>query len=291
MNYAFVNGEIVEASKATVSIFDRGLILGDGLFETVKAIDGVPEFFSDHWNRLESSAKKLLIELPYDESFFESLIGQLCDKSQLSEAAVRITITRGVSPGLSIDPAICPTVIVTASPITWLNESLYTDGVAVAITSVKRSSASGIDGHIKTTNYLANIMAKHEADKKGAYEGIFLSEKGEIAEMTTSSFFCVAGGILYTPPLDADILPGITRQQILKAAKELDVPISEKHIHPTFLERAEESFLTSSVRGVVPICTIEGYSFGTNGPITRLLREKYSEMSLDYLKKHNTKRG
>lgn len=279
MNYAYVNGSIVDSSKARVSIFDRGLILGDGLFETVKAVNGIPEFFEDHWSRLSLSSKKLLINIDHTENDFRNIIEELCSKNYLNSAAVRITITRGISGGLSIDSSVKPTIIVTALPITWLNESLYSQGVAVVITSVKRSSASGIDGHIKTTNYLANIMAKHEADSRGAYEGIFLTEHGEIAEMTTSSFFCVRDGVLYTPPLDEDILPGITRQQILKGASVLGIEVREEHLLPEFLLKAEEAFLTSSVRGVVPIASVEEYQFIVNGPITQVLSKQYQDMA------------
>ncbi len=281
MNYAYVNESIVDSSKATVSIFDRGLILGDGLFETVKAVNGIPEFFEDHWKRLSLSSKKLLINIEPTETGFRNIIKELCDKNQLNSAAVRITITRGISSGLSIDSSVKPTVIVTALPITWLDESLYLQGVRVVITSVKRSSASGIDGHIKTTNYLANIMAKHEADSRGGYEGIFLTERGEIAEMTTSSFFCVRDGVLYTPPLDEDILPGITRQQILKGASVLGIEVREEHLLPSFLLKSEEAFLTSSVRGVVPIASVDEYQFIVNGPVTQALSRQYQSMAKD----------
>jgi len=214
--YAYVNGKIVPADKAVVSVFDRGLVLGDGLFETVRAWNGHPQFFGLHYLRLSKSAKRLRIRLDMDEAGLARLIKTLCAKSGLADAVVRITLTRGrYLGGLAIDPSLPPTLIVTVAEVSGLPEALYERGVKVAISTINKAAASGLDSAIKSTNYLANIFAKAEADRKGAYEAILLGPHGEIAELSTSSFFCVAKGKVLTPPIATGILPGITRQVLL----------------------------------------------------------------------------
>ena len=276
--YAYVNGKITPADKAVVSVFDRGLVLGDGLFETVRAWDGNPQFFGLHFKRLSKSAKRLRIRLPMDEAELERLVKKLCAKSRLADAVVRITLTRGrYLGGLAIDPALPPTLIVTVAPVSGLPPALYERGVKVAISSINKAAASGLDSAIKSTNYLANIFAKAEADRKGAYEAILLGPHGEIAELSTSSFFCVVNGKVLTPPIDTGILPGITRQVLLRILKREKIPFDEIALFPKETHMMQEAFLCSSVRGPLPITRIEGMRIGNGkpGPVFRRLRELY----------------
>jgi branched-chain amino acid aminotransferase len=276
--YAYVNGRITPADKAVVSVFDRGVVLGDGLFETVRAWDGRPQFFGLHYKRLRVSAKRLRIALPMDEAGLERLIKKLCAKSGLADAVVRITLTRGrYLGGLAIDPTLPPTLIVTVSPVSGLSEALYERGVKVAISGINKAAASGLDSAIKSTNYLANIFAKAEADKRGAYEAILLGPHGEIAELSTSSFFCVVNGKVLTPPIETGILPGITRQVLLRILKREKIPHGEAALFPKEAGMMEEAFLCSSVRGPLPITRIESMKIGNGkvGPVFRRLRELY----------------
>jgi branched-chain amino acid aminotransferase len=276
--YAYVNGRITPADKAVVSVFDRGVVLGDGLFETVRAWDGRPQFFGLHYKRLRVSAKRLRIALPMDEAGLERLIKKLCAKSGLADAVVRITLTRGrYLGGLAIDPTQPPTHIVTVSPVSGLSEALYERGVKVAISGINKAAASGLDSAIKSTNYLANIFAKAEADKRGAYEAILLGPHGEIAELSTSSFFCVVNGKVLTPPIETGILPGITRQVLLRILKREKIPHGEAALFPKEAGMMEEAFLCSSVRGPLPITRIESMKIGNGkvGPVFRRLRELY----------------
>ncbi|MEO6094124.1 MAG: aminotransferase class IV [Fibrobacteria bacterium] len=277
-SYAYVNGRITPADKAVVSVFDRGVVLGDGLFETVRAWDGRPQFFGLHFKRLSVSAKRLRIALPMDERGLERLIKKLCEKSGLADAVVRITLTRGrYLGGLAIDPSLPPTLIVTVTPVSGLSEALYESGVKVAISGINKAAASGLDSAIKSTNYLANIFAKAEADKRGAYEAILLGPHGEIAELTTSSFFCVVNGKVLTPPIETGILPGITRQVLLRILKREKIPHGEAALFPKEAGMMEEAFLCSSVRGPLPITRIETMKIGNGkvGPVFRRLRELY----------------
>ncbi len=279
-HYAYVNGRITPAEKAQVSVFDRGLVLGDGLFETLRATRGAPQFFSLHWRRLERSARRLKLRIPITAEKLTSLITLLCRKSRLDDAAVRITLTRGrYLGGLAIDPKIEPTLIITVMPVTGLNESLYAKGVRVAISGVNKAAASGLDPRIKSTNYLANIFAKAEADRKGCYEAILLGPQGEIAELSTASFFGVRDGVILTPPIETGILPGITREVLLRLLRRNRLAHREVAIFPKDLAHLSEAWLSSSVRGLVPIVKVEKQRIGSGKPglVFERLRELYGE--------------
>ncbi|MDB5049693.1 MAG: D-alanine aminotransferase [Fibrobacteres bacterium] len=277
--FAYVNGKIAPAEKAVVSVFDRGLVLGDGLFETVRAWNGHPQFFGLHYRRLSKSAKRLRIRLDMDEAGLEKLIKKLCAKSGLADAVVRVTLTRGrYLGGLAIDPSLPPTLIVTVAPVSGLPPALYERGVKVAISTINKAAASGLDSAIKSTNYLANIFAKAEADRKGAYEAILLGPHGEIAELSTSSFFCVVKGKVLTPPIETGILPGITRQVLLRILRREKIPFGEVALFPKETHMMQEAFLCSSVRGPLPITRIEDVKIGGGkvGPVFRRLRDLYN---------------
>lgn len=278
--YAYVNGRIVPAGQATISVFDRGLVLGDGLFETLRAVGGKPQFLPLHFARLAKSAKRLRIAVPVREAELRRLIASLCRRSRLDDAVVRITLTRGrYLGGLAIDPAIPPSLIVTVSPVSGLPAELYEKGVKVAISDINKAAASGLDASIKSINYLANIFAKAQADKKGCYEAILLGPHGEIAELSTSSFFAVIDGVVVTPPIETGILPGITRQVLLRILKREKLPHHEGMLHPKDVAYMSEAFLSSSVRGPVPITRIEGKRVGNGkvGPVFRRLQALYAE--------------
>ena len=278
--FAYVNGKILPAEKASLSIFDRGLVLGDGLFETLRTVNGHPQFLPLHYERLRKSARTLLIKMPIALDELEKVIKTLCRKSKLEDVSTRITVTRGkYHGGLGIDPSIPPSLIITVAPVKGLGEEIYSKGVPVAISSINKAAASGLDSKIKSTNYLANIFAKAEADKKHCYESILLGPKGEIAELSTASFFGVINGIVITPPLDTGILPGITRQLLLQILKKQKIPFREGQIFPKDVAHMSEAFLSSSVRGIVPITRIEKAKVGSGkvGPVFIRLRQLYVE--------------
>jgi branched-chain amino acid aminotransferase len=277
--WAYVNGKVTPSDKAVISVFDRGIVLGDGLFETVRAVDGKPQFFDLHYQRMAKSTKRLRLRLDMPAHRMEALIKRLCARSRLADAVVRITLTRGrYLGGLAIDPAIPPSLIITVAPVSGLPPALYDKGVKVAVSTVSKAAASGLDATIKSTNYLANIFAKAQADRKGAYEAILLGPRGEIAELSTSSFFCVIGGVVVTPPIGTGILPGITRQVLLRILRRERIPHREGSVFPKDVARMSEAFLSSSVRGPVPITRIDARKVGDGkvGPAYRLLRDLYA---------------
>lgn len=269
--WAWVNGRVVRADKASISVFDRGLVLGDGLFETLRARGGKPEFLHLHYRRLTRSARRLRIAVPVTEDALKDIIATLCRKSRMDDVAVRITLTRGqYFGGLSIDPSVAPSLIVTVTPVPPAPAERRTRGVKVAISSINKAAASGLDPGVKSINYLANIFAKAEGDARGAYEAILLGARGEIAELSTSSFFCVlreqGRDVVVTPPIDTGILPGITRQVLIREMKRARIPFREGEILPRDSARMSEAFLCSSVRGPVPITKIEQTKIGTGKP-------------------------
>jgi branched-chain amino acid aminotransferase len=281
--YAYVNGRVLPAEKATLSVFDRGLVLGDGLFETLRARDGKPEFIPLHYRRLAKSARRLRIGVPVTEGSLRAIIGELCRKSRLPDAAVRITLTRGrYAGGLAIDPKVAPTLIVVVMPVSPLPAEAARRGVKVAISSINKAAASGLDPRVKSLNYLANIFAKAEGDARGCYEAILLGPRGEIAELSTSSFFGVIRegdkDVVVTPPIDTGILPGITRQVLLREMRRKKIPCREGEVFPSDVRRMSEAFLCSSVRGPVSITRIEGRKVGKGvpGPVFAKLLEMYT---------------
>jgi branched-chain amino acid aminotransferase len=278
--YAYVNDKVTLAEKASLSVFDRGLVLGDGLFETLRAVEARPQFFSLHFARLLRSAKRLRLKIPVSESELKAICISLCRKSRLPDASVRITLTRGrYFGGLAIDPKAPPSLIVVVLPVTGLPPALYAKGVKVAVSSINKAAASGLDPRIKSTNYLANIFAKAEADAKHAYEAILLGPKGEIAECSTASFFGVKKGVVITPPIETGILPGITRQVLIKLLKRHRIPFREGDLFPREASQLSEAFLSSSVRGLLPINRIDAQRIGEGKPglVYARLRELYAE--------------
>lgn len=277
--FAYINGRIVPADEAVISVFDRGLVLGDGLFETLRARNGRPEFLGLHYRRWTRSARRLRIRVPVTEVKLRAVISSLCRKSAMEDAVARITLTRGrYLGGLSIDSSLPPSLIITVNPVSPLPENVLAEGVRVAISSVNKAAASGLDPRVKSINYLANIFAKAEGDRRGCYEAILLGARGEIAELSTSSFFCVMDGVVVTPPITAGILPGITRQVLLREMKRARIPFREDDVLPADVPRMSEAFLCSSVRGPVPIRRIERQRVGMGrpGPVFARLRELYA---------------
>lgn len=286
--YAWVNGRVVRADKASISVFDRGLVLGDGLFETLRARGGKPEFLDLHYRRLVRSARRLRIAVPLTRDALREVIATLCRKSRMDDVAVRITLTRGrYFGGLSIDPSVPPSLIVTVTPVPSAPETLRARGVKVAISSINKAAASGLDPRVKSINYLANIFAKAEGDARGAYEAILLGARGEIAELSTSSFFCVfrekvngeSRDVVVTPPIGTGILPGITRQVLLREMKRARVAFREGEIFPRDVAKMREAFLCSSVRGPVAIVRIEKQKVGSGkpGPVFARLLALYAK--------------
>ncbi|MFO7898474.1 MAG: aminotransferase class IV [Planctomycetota bacterium] len=275
MNEVYLNGEFVERDAATVSAFDRGVLYGDGLFETVRAYAGQPLDLDEHLARLAGSAAFLGIPFPGCEPV-AAAVGDLIDRNGLGDAYVRVTLTRGEHTGaLAPDEPREPTLLVEARELHPYPAELYQRGADVIVSSLAHNSRSPLRAH-KTTNYLPSILAKREAAERGALEAVLLDPAGHVCECATSNVFCVRGGALFTPPLDLNILPGITRRRVIELAGAAGTEVREERFTADALRSADEAFVTNSLMEVLPVRSVDGARVSAApGPVTRSLRAAY----------------
>jgi len=274
--FASVNGEITPAAEARVSVLDNGFTFGDAVYETLRTYGGRPFHLDRHLERLRRSAGRLAIPLAAPESALARDLDLLLQRAGNSESYIRIIVTRGEGDiSYRFDRVKGPTVVMVVKPLEAIPERSYTDGVAVILSSVRRNPPLALDPAIKSCNLLNNILAVQEAQKRGALEPILLNETGEVAEGASANVFMVKAGVVLTPPLDAGLLPGVTRQVVLELGRSLGVPMREEPVAVKDLLGADEAFLTSTLKEVAPIATIDTRPVGPGrpGPVTlRLLR-------------------
>jgi branched-chain amino acid aminotransferase len=286
MYWIYLNGKVVPEQEALVSVMDRGFVLGDGLFETLRSRRHIPEFLKRHYKRMAEAAKSLKIKFPVAKDELEQIIAELTKRNQLEDAVVRIVLTRGKYKGvLSIDSREDPTLVVTTNPVRHFQKEMYEKGVNVWISGYYKAPESPQGKVVKSTNYLINIMAKAEADQHGAYEAVLRGPKGEMLELTTASFFLVKQGQIYTTALSSGILPGITRSVILEILKKKGILCIEDTFYPEDLAGFDEAFLTSSVRGVMPINKMGKVTFGVPGVMTKQIMMWYERFCDSDIKK------
>jgi len=273
-----LNGRLTPAAEASVSPLDRGFLYGDGVFETLRTYGGRPFRLTSHLDRLHSSARRLAIPWPEPRLSIDAEIGRTLEAARNAESAIRIMLTRGVGP-IGYDPSgiAFPTLVVHVRPCPEPPPSARHEGVDVAIVSVMRTPAAALDPAIKSSNLLNNILAWQEAHRLRVYEPILLNTAGQIAEGASSNLFVVQEGRLFTPPEQAGILQGITRATVLDLARGDGAVVEERALEPDELRRADEAFLTSTLKGVLPIRRCDGWPIhdGRPGPITRRLMELY----------------
>lgn len=274
--WACIDGRFVREERAFVPVLDRGLLLGDGIFETVRVKAGVPEFFEEHYARFAESARIVRMRLPWSREALESLCARVCERSRLPDASVRITLTRGVYRGTLSDTGDPPRLVIVCSDARRAAAAIPDKGVAVSIASFPRVHA--IDPRVKATAYLPAVLARLEADAQGCYEAMFLDPRGRILELSTATFFAVKDGTLLTPPLRLGILAGVTRSAVLRLARSLGMPTREAVLRPEHLVGWQEAFLTSAVRGVVPIVRLGGRRVGSGrpGPVAEALAKAFA---------------
>jgi branched-chain amino acid aminotransferase len=267
--------------EATVSVLDRGFLFGDSVFEVMRTYGRIPFGEREHLERLARSAERMGFALPVSLEVLSAEIRDAIARSGELECYVRVVVTRGRGP-LHIDPASArdPLRVVIAAPLAPLPAELYTRGVEVATVRVNRSTDHTRAAGAKVSAYAGNLLALSSARARGAYEAMMVGESGDITEGNSSNVFAIEKGVLRTPPISTGILPGVTRHFVLAAAADLGIPIREEVLFARNLERADEAFLTSSLRELVPIVRIDGVTIGqgTPGPITRMLHAKYREI-------------
>jgi branched-chain amino acid aminotransferase len=276
----YLNGHFVPKEEATVSVFDHGFLYGDGIYETMRAYNGAPFLINRHLERLTHSANAISLALPMPLEGIEKSLRETLRVNNLAEAYVRLHISRG--PGeIGLDPALCPepTMVIMAKQFKDYPAEHYERGVSLAIVKTRRNHPLALDPSIKGTNFLNNILAKIEAIRAGAYEGIMLNWEGFVAEGTICNVFMVKSGILVTPTLSIGILEGVTRGLVLDLAQQIRTPAHETAFRPQELRDADECFITNSTIEVMPVTIIDGKPVGNGkpGPVTAALALAYKD--------------
>lgn len=278
----FLDDRLVDESGAKVSVFDHGFLYGDGIYETLRAYDGVIFSLYEHLARLERSASLIRMQIP-DKGSIAAAVCRTLEANRLSNAYIRITLSRGKGP-IGLDPALCkkPTLVVIAEPFQPYPDKLYRDGVSLVISPVVRNHIRAINPMIKSLNFLNNILAKADAKERGAYEAIMLNAGGYLAEGTVCNIFFVKDGIVCTPSVDAGILDGITREIVLRLAGEAGFRVHEGLFSPADLPGATEVFFTNTTAEVMPVCRVDDTRYAV-GSVSGQLRELYQEEVRRYL--------
>ncbi|HEB76730.1 MAG TPA: branched-chain amino acid aminotransferase [Nitrospirae bacterium] len=276
--YVYLNGEYIQETEARVSVFDRGFLYGDGLFETMRSYGGRIFRLDQHLGRLSRGLDLLRIGGPWTHDALRRVLYRLLDINGLSDAYIRLTVSRGTG-GRGIDVGDCgpPTVVAVARPFTPYPEHLYRDGVRVCVSAERVNCRSPLDSDLKSLNFLNNILARMEASEKGLFEAFMLNQEGYLAEGTVSNIFFVSDGVLCTPSAAAGILKGVTREAVLEAARRRGVEVREGLFVPGDLHKAAEVFITNSLIGIMPVSEVDGRAF-VRGEVTDMLMKAYEEL-------------
>jgi branched-chain amino acid aminotransferase len=278
----FIDGKYYSERDAKVSVFDHGLLYGDGVFEGIRAYHGRVFKLKEHIDRLFCSAKAILLKLPMSHAQFMKATVETCRKNNLRDGYTRLVVTRGVGT-LGLNPRSCkrPSVIIIADKIQLYPPELYQRGMEIVTVPTTRNLHSALNPAIKSLNYLNNILAKIEANNAGCEEAVMLNAEGFVAECTGDNLFIVKNRALFTPPLSAGALYGITRQTVIELAEEAGLKVSEPNLTRYDLFNADECFLTGTGAELIPVVKIDGRVIGTGkpGPITRRLEEDYHALT------------
>jgi branched-chain amino acid aminotransferase len=277
-----IDGAIVEPEAAKVSVFDRGFLYGDSVYETIGSAYGRLFALDEHLDRLARSAERIGLAVPPRATIERAIVDTVAAAGN-AESRVRVMLTRGIGK-LDLDPAAAsdPRLIVIVFPLGGPTAEMYERGVTVGIVSITRNSPRAIDPAVKSGNYLNNVLALGEARRRwGAHEAILCAGDGSIAEGASSNVFAVIGGEVRTPPTEVGILDGITRGKVIALCKAVGLPVAERRITPEELRGADEVFLTSATRAVLPVTRIDDrpVANGVPGPLTRRLVEAYDQLA------------
>jgi len=267
----FLNDRLVDVSEAKISVFDHGLLYGDGIFEGIRLYDGCVFKLEEHLERLEFSAKAIMLEMPWSREELSRIVCDTCRANGLANGYVRLVVTRGEG-DLGLAPTSCkqPQLIVIADTIQLYPDEFYEQGLRIVTAPTRRTNPAAFPPAVKSLNYLNNIMAKIEAQHLGYKEAIMLNDQGYVAECTGDNVFVYHKGELFTPPPSAGALKGITRDCVLAIAGELGVPVRETDLTRYDIWNAEEFFLTGTAAEIIPIVEVDARPIGDGrpGPVT-----------------------
>ncbi|MFO1514275.1 MAG: branched-chain-amino-acid transaminase [Verrucomicrobiota bacterium] len=278
----FIDGKFYKERDAKISVFDHGLLYGDGIFEGIRAYNGRVFKLKEHIDRLFYSAKAILLDIPMSHEALMKATVEACRKNKLRDGYIRLVVTRGIGT-LGLNPNRCkkPSVIIIAGKIQVYPPELYAVGMNIVTVPTVRNLHSALNPAIKSLNYLNNILAKIEANNAGVEEAVMLNSEGFVAECTADNLFIIKDGKLFTPPLSAGALYGITRGTVMELAESFGIPVSEPNLTRYDLFNADECFLTGTGAEIMPVVKIDGRVIGNGkpGPQTRKLVTEYHALT------------
>lgn len=278
----YISGKYYDKENAKVSVYDHGFLYGDGVFEGMRSYGGKVFRLKQHLDRLWASAKAIWLTIPISKEEMAKAVNETLATNGIKDGYIRLVVTRGAG-ALGLDPNKCsnPQVIVIADHIQLYPQEMYQNGLEIVTASTIRNHSAALSPRIKSLNYLNNIMAKIEGLQAGCVEALMLNAKGEVAECTGDNIFIVRSGVLMTPPIDAGILEGITRDAVIELAQELKIPVQQVPFvrHDIFI--ADECFLTGSAAEVIPVVKLDSRVIGDGqpGPITKKLTERFGQLT------------
>ncbi|MDF3058487.1 MAG: branched-chain amino acid aminotransferase [Rariglobus sp.] len=274
----YLDGKFVDESEAKVSVFDHGLLYGDGVFEGIRLYQGNVFRLEEHLERLEYSAKALLLKMPWSRKEISDATLETCRQNGLTDGYIRLVVTRGVG-DLGLSPWLCPTpsIFIIASKIALYPAEHYAVGLSIVTVATRRINSAALPPAVKSLNYLNNILAKIEARQAGALEAIMLNDQGYVAECTGDNIFIVHKGVIFTPGASQGALKGITRSTIIDIAAELGIPLKEVDLTRYDVWNADECFLTGTAAEVIPVVKLDGREIGDAKPgqITQRVLEAF----------------
>ena len=275
----YVNGRITDEREAVVSVFDHGFLYGEGVYETLRTYNRRLFLYDRHARRLRRSAAMIALDVAFtDEELLHAIDRTTARAGFDGEAYVRVLVTRGVGE-LTYDPQATPThtLVIIVKPQVDPSPATYRDGVRVAIVDIVRNHPGSVNPMIKSNNLMNNALAMQEAIRRGAFEGVMRNYRGELTECTTANLFIVKGGVALTPPIEAGLLPGITREFMFEIGRANSIDVREAVLRDEDLYGADEAFLTSTTREAIPIVAVDDRTIGSGkpGPVTLTLLEAF----------------
>jgi branched-chain amino acid aminotransferase len=278
----YINGEFFDKANAKVSVYDHGLLYGDGVFEGIRSYSGKVFRLDEHLERLWNSAKAIWLEIPMTKPEMAKAIQDTLDVNGIKDGYIRVVVTRGMGT-LGLDPNRCndPQVIVITDKISLYPREYYENGLEIITVSTIRNHSAALSPRIKSLNYLNNILAKIEGHQAGCIEALMLNSKGEVAECTGDNIFLVRTGRLLTPSTDAGILEGVTRSAVIELARGAGIEVHEVPLTKHDVYIADECFLTGTAAEVVPVVKVDSRTIGEGkpGPVTRNLIARFHDLT------------
>jgi len=278
----YISGKFFPQEDAKISVFDHGLLYGDGVFEGLRSYRGKVFRLDEHIRRLYESAKAIWLEIPMSPDEMCGAVNESVRINKIDDGYIRLVVTRGAGT-LGLDPNRCsnPQVIIIADAISLYPKELYEKGLEIVTVSVQRNHPAALSPRIKSLNYLNNILAKIEGIQAGCIEALMLNHKGEVAESTGDNIFLVHHGVLQTPPLEAGILEGVTRDAVIEIALEAGIEVREMPLTKHDVYVADECFLTGTAAEIIPVVRVDSRVIGTGkpGPMTRDLEKRFKKLT------------